>query len=84
MLEIWGDMVNISDLTKAILLSGVTTMGGYFLAPAENMSMQLFFGLGGAVLGFLICTFWIEPKRIITSSEKTEGPKKISIEEDIK
>jgi len=71
-IEIWGDIVAVSDLTKSILISAVSTMVCYFLAPAENISLQLFFGLGGAILGFLVCTFLIKPKRIITVSRNNE------------
>lgn len=69
-IEIWGDMVAINDLTKAIVLSAVTTMGGYFIAPSDNISLQLFFGLGGALIGFLLTAFWIEPKRLITLDDQ--------------
>lgn len=77
-IEIWGDIVNVNDLMKSIAITVMTTMGGYFLAPNENLSLQLFFGLGGAVVGFLICTFFVQPKRNVTIasaspiSEKTE------------
>lgn len=68
-MEIWGDIVAIPDLAKSILISALTTMICFFLAPHDNISLQLFFGLGGAVLGFLICTFLFKPKRLITTAE---------------
>ncbi|MGC6767284.1 hypothetical protein ACYSNR_04050 [Enterococcus sp. LJL128] len=64
-IEIWGDLVKISDLILSVLICSGLTMGGYFLAPAADQTKQLFFGLGGAVLGFLLSTFLIKPKRIV-------------------
>lgn len=63
--EIWGDIVEIKSLLISTIISGFTTMGGYFLAPSNDKTRQLFFGLGGAVLGFIISTVLIKPKRII-------------------
>lgn len=70
-LEIWGDIVDISDLTKAIIISTIITMGAYFLAPADNISIQLFSGLGGALIGFFISAYLIKPKRVIIEKENT-------------
>ncbi|EOL47729.1 hypothetical protein [Enterococcus caccae] len=63
LIALWGDLVDLKDLVIAIVICSVTTMGSFFLAPAQNTTKQLFFGLGGAVLGFIISTFLIKPKR---------------------
>ncbi|WP_018658908.1 hypothetical protein [Allofustis seminis] len=73
LVEIWGDMVEINDLIKAIVLTVTTTMGGYFLAPDNQTSLQLFFGLGGALVGFLLATVWIKPKRILTQQQDSSN-----------
>lgn len=65
MVEIWGDVVQLDSLLMAIIISATTTMGLYFLAPRGDKTKELFFGLAGAVIGFLISTFLIKPKRII-------------------
>ncbi|MBE9390383.1 hypothetical protein [Vagococcus salmoninarum] len=62
---IWNDLVGLKDLSLAIGLSVITTMVGYFLAPVTDPTKQLFFGLAGAIVGFLITTFLIKPKRNI-------------------
>ncbi|MCF6462544.1 hypothetical protein [Clostridium sp. Cult1] len=72
MIEIWGDIVEIKSLVISIIISGTTTMGAYFLAPSNNQTKQLFFGLVGAVLGFAISTLLIKPKRIILLEEETK------------
>lgn len=69
-IEIWGDLVTIKDLILAILLCSGFTMTGYFIAPAADQTKQLFFGLGGAVLGFLITTFVLKPKRTVIEEEE--------------
>lgn len=72
MIEIWGDVVDIKSLIISMIISGSITMGAYFLAPANEQTKQLFFGLGGAVLGFIISAFLIKPKRIIILEEDTK------------
>ena len=72
MVEIWGDVVEIRYLVISIFISGFSTMGAYFLAPANNKIKQLFFGLGGAVLGFCISAFFVKPKRIIILEDQNE------------
>lgn len=73
-IEIWGDIVQLTDLVKSIAITVLTTMSAYFFAPKENLSLQLFFGLGGAVLGFFICTFLVEPKRHVTVALPSKDP----------
>lgn len=70
MVEIWGDVVEIRLLVMSIFISGVSTMGAYFLAPSNDKIKQLFFGLAGAVLGFTISAIFIKPKRIIILEEE--------------
>lgn len=61
-IEIWEDLVNIKDLVKALIICIITTFGGHFLAPHDSYK-PLLFGLAGAIVGFLISGFLIEPKR---------------------
>jgi uncharacterized BrkB/YihY/UPF0761 family membrane protein len=65
MVEIWGDVVELRFLVMSIFISGVSTMGAYFLAPSNDKIKQLFFGLAGAVIGFCISAILVKPKRII-------------------
>lgn len=66
MIELWGDVVEIKHLLLSIFISSFFTMGAYFLAPAGDKIKGLFFGLLGAVAGFIISTLLIRPKRIIS------------------
>lgn len=61
-IEVWEDLINIKDLVIALIICSITTMGAYFIAPNEAPK-PLFFGLGGAIIGFIICSFIIKPKR---------------------
>lgn len=72
MVEIWGDVVEIKSLVLSIFISVISTMGAYFLAPSDNRTKQLFFGLFGAVLGFIIITLIIKPKRNIILEENNK------------
>ncbi|MGY3777642.1 hypothetical protein [Isobaculum melis] len=70
LIEIWGDLVALKDLLIAIAICSVTTMGGFFLAPSTDATKQLFFGLAGAVIGFILSSILIKPKRTVTEEEK--------------
>ncbi len=70
LVEIWGDVVDVKSLLLAMVISIVSTMGLYLLAPEGDRTRGLFLGLAGAVLGFLICSFVIKPKRDITIEDK--------------
>lgn len=61
-IEVWEDLVNIKDLVLSLILCSVTTLGGYFIAP-KHPPKPLFFGLAGAIIGFVICSILIKPKR---------------------
>lgn len=67
--EVWEDVVSIKDLILSLVISGITTLGAYLLAPNES-SLPLFFGLGGAILGFIISSILIKPKRNIVINEE--------------
>lgn len=63
-IEIWEDLVDIKDLVFALFISSVMTLGGYFIGP-NDPPQPLFFGLGGALIGFILNSFRIKPKRTI-------------------
>ena len=66
--EVWEDLVYIRDLILALIICLATTFSGYFLAPDEP-PMPLFFGLAGAISGFIVSSIIIKPKRVL----KDEG-----------
>lgn len=69
MVEIWGDVIRIKDLITSIIISSLFTMGAYFLAPSGKRIRELFYGLLGAVTGFVVANVLIRPKRIIIFDE---------------
>lgn len=70
-IEVWEDLVRIRDLVISLIVCSITTLGAYFLAPNEPPK-PLFFGLSGAILGFVICTLFIKPKRIFIETDREE------------
>lgn len=70
-IEVWEDLVNIKDLLLALAICSVTTLGAYFIAPNEPPK-PLFFGLIGALIGFVISSIIIKPKRIFVEVEDEE------------
>ncbi|NLW23540.1 MAG: hypothetical protein GXY88_09885 [Tissierellia bacterium] len=69
MVEIWGDIVEIRHLLISMAISNISTIGGLLLAPSNNEGKQLFFGLMGSLIGFVISALFIKPKRIVISKE---------------
>lgn len=63
-IEVWEDLVKIKSLVWSLLICSSTTLGGYFIAPNESPK-PLFFGLTGAIIGFIICSLFVKPKRTI-------------------
>lgn len=69
--EVWEDNVKIKDLLLAMVLCIVFSLGGYIIAPGEA-PQPLIFGLSGGVIGFIISSIVIKPKRKITYLDKEE------------
>lgn len=68
-IEVWEDLVSIKELVMSLIICSVTAFGGYFLAPKERPK-QLLLGLTGAIVGFVVCSIIIKPKR--TFIEETQ------------
>jgi hypothetical protein len=68
-IEIWEDLINIKDLVMALTICIITTFGGYTLSPNESYK-PLLFGLVGAIFGFIISSFLIDPKREVIQEKK--------------
>lgn len=68
--EIWGDNVNIKDLLIAMTLCIGFALGGYLLAFGDIP--PLIFGLAGGVIGFILSSIIIKPKRQLTMMEEGE------------
>ncbi len=61
-IEVWEDLVHIKDLILSLIICTVTTLGAYLLAP-NAPPKPLIFGLIGAVIGFVVSSIIIKPKR---------------------
>lgn len=70
-IEVWEDVVSIKDLLISLIISSITTLGGYLIAPNEPPK-PLFFGLIGVVVGFIISSIIIKPKRTFQFVDKEE------------
>jgi hypothetical protein len=70
-IEVWEDLVRIKDLVTSLIICSVTTLGGFFLAPNEPPK-PLFFGLSGAIVGFVLCAIFIKPKRVLVESKQED------------
>lgn len=71
LIKIWGDVVSAYELILSILIISVTTLVSYFVSPnSDTLPLDLFFGLGGAIIGFIITIFLFKPKRVVTEEEE--------------
>ncbi|MFW6284967.1 MAG: hypothetical protein ACOC2X_01175 [Bacillota bacterium] len=69
-IRIWGDVVSAKTLVYSIVIIGSATMGAHLLAPSHNDTLGLFFGIGGAMTGFLITVLLFKPKRHIVEEDR--------------
>lgn len=69
--EIWGDNVKLKDLGIAMALCISFALGGYILAPGDA-PQPLIIGLIGGVVGFIISSIIIKPKRTISKMNGDE------------
>ncbi|MFW6298097.1 MAG: hypothetical protein ACOC14_00325 [Bacillota bacterium] len=69
-IKIWGDVVSPRTLVYSIGIIGFTTMGAHLLAPGHNDTLGLFFGIGGAMLGFSVTVLLFKPKRHIVEEDR--------------
>lgn len=81
--EIWGDVVAIRSLVFAILFSSFSTMGAFFLAPVDDRSKQLFFGLAGALIGFIFSSIFIKPKRVVMKQNSQDEKNEENPEQEV-
>lgn len=65
MIEIWEDVVSLNELILSLVLCIFTSFAGYYLAP-DKEPWPLLLGLLGAILGFIISSIVVKPKRILT------------------
>jgi glycopeptide antibiotics resistance protein len=68
LVEVWEDNVDIKDLMIAMALCIGFSLGGYLFAFGDIP--PLIFGLGGGVIGFIISSIIIKPKRHLTMKEE--------------
>lgn len=64
LVDIWGDNVKLKDLGISMILCIAFSLGGYMIAPGDD-PQPLIFGLSGGVLGFILSSMLIKPKRTI-------------------
>lgn len=69
MIEIWEDVVSLKELIISLVLCIFTSFVGYYLAPAKE-PWPLLLGLLGAILGFIISSIVVKPKRILTQESE--------------
>lgn len=72
LVDIWGDHVTLRDLGIAVILCVGLTLSGYLIAPPEPPA-PLIYGLVGGVIGFIVSSIVIKPKRKITRSDEEEA-----------
>lgn len=60
--EIWGDRLSLRDLLIALAACAVPTVAAVWIGSLAG-GQPLFWGLGGAALGFAIACVVIRPKR---------------------
>ncbi|MDF1488607.1 hypothetical protein [Tessaracoccus caeni] len=61
-IEVWNDLVSAGHLTWSLICCAATTAIALLIATALSANLFLW-GLGGSVIGFIVCAVLISPKR---------------------
>ena len=61
-IEVWNDLVSPRDLAWSLAICAATTAAALGIATLLSSSLFMW-GLGGSVIGFVICTLTFHPKR---------------------
>ena len=71
--EIWDDLIQFTDLLIALFITISFTAIGYYFAP-KTAPLPLFISLAGALVGFVVSSLVIKPKRqlVFESQENKE------------
>lgn len=71
--EIWDDLIQFTDLLIALFITISFTAIGYYFAP-KTAPLPLFISLAGALVGFVVSSLIIKPKRqlVFESQENKE------------
>jgi hypothetical protein len=71
--ELYGEYVSLKELGAATLISSVAAMVFFFLAPqvasligVQTSGLSITLGAIGATIGFVISTFIIKVKRVVS------------------
>ncbi|WP_022867875.1 hypothetical protein [Schaalia vaccimaxillae] len=64
-IEVWNDLVSPRDLVISLAVSAVCAAAALIIAEFIGGQL-LFWGLGGAVLGFIVNCFIVTPKRHVS------------------
>ena len=59
---LWGEYISIKDFIISLMIS-LSILLVVILLPNLNKDLKLIFGLIAVVVGFIINTLWIKPKR---------------------
>ena len=71
-IEVWNDLVSPQHLTWSLVSCGGTVVVSLVIATALSSSLFLW-GLGGAVLGFIISAVLFTPKRVVQIVENDDS-----------
>lgn len=81
--EVWGDIVDLGDLARAIVIGAVVSLAFYsvagrlfapFAAPETARSFAMLAGLVGCVCAGAVCARLFRPKRIMTEEAGAAAP----------
>lgn len=65
LIEVWGDRTSLRSLCLALAISTVSTALAAGIAALTHESL-FFWGLGGAVFGFIVSSIALTPQRDVT------------------
>lgn len=62
LIEVWGDSISLRDLLISLVITAIPIVIACVIALAKGDDI-LFWGMGGAVIGFIAAVLIVRPKR---------------------
>lgn len=68
LIEVWGDSISLRDLLISLVITAIPIVIACAIAVSQGADI-LFWGMGGAVIGFVASVLIVRPKRDVYIEE---------------
>lgn len=71
LIEVWGDNISVRDLLISLAITAAVIIAACVIATLQGQDI-LFWGMGGAIIGFILSVLVVRPKRDVQVVEVSQ------------